>query len=67
MRAYRAELGISQEELALRCGLARTYVSSIERGERNVAYANILKIARALGVPASEWIARAEELSDRMS
>jgi transcriptional regulator with XRE-family HTH domain len=67
MRGFRAELGISQEELAHRSGLARTYVSSVERGERNLGYANLRRIAAALEVPASAWVARAEDLAARMA
>lgn len=48
VRKYRDALGISQEELADRCGLHRTYVGSVERGERNVSLANIVLLARAL-------------------
>jgi len=40
--------GVSQEELAKRARLHRTYVSSVERGERNVSLVNIAKLARAL-------------------
>jgi len=41
---------ISQEELAFRCGLHRTYIGSIERGERNVSLLNIFKICKALEI-----------------
>jgi len=44
----RTAKGISQEELAQRSGLHRTYVSSVERGERNISLANIAKLASAL-------------------
>ncbi|MEX1208768.1 MAG: helix-turn-helix transcriptional regulator [Acidimicrobiia bacterium] len=49
----RQELGISQEELALRCGLHRTYIGGIERAERNISLATLERIADGLGLPAS--------------
>jgi transcriptional regulator with XRE-family HTH domain len=54
VRAYRKKAGISQEALADRCGLDRTYIGGIERGERNVSLRNIATIAHALGVVISE-------------
>jgi transcriptional regulator with XRE-family HTH domain len=54
LRAVRTETGISQEALAQRSGLHRTYVSSVERGERNISLVNIAKLANALGVKLSE-------------
>jgi transcriptional regulator with XRE-family HTH domain len=54
LRTRRQKLGVSQEEFADRCGLDRTYVGGIERGERNVALVNIEKIARAFRIPLSE-------------
>jgi transcriptional regulator with XRE-family HTH domain len=56
---------MSQEAVALAAGLNRGYYSGVERGVRNVALANIVKIADALGVPASEVLARAERISAR--
>jgi transcriptional regulator with XRE-family HTH domain len=53
VRAERERLGISQEELAARAGLHRTYLGGVERGERNVGLLNVLRITRALGIPAS--------------
>lgn len=54
VRALRMKKGISQEELAERCGVHRTYMGRIERGETNITLSNIHKIARGLGVsPAS--------------
>jgi transcriptional regulator with XRE-family HTH domain len=50
VRQLRLEQGISQEELAFNSNLHRTYISDIERAERNVSLANIYKIAKALGV-----------------
>jgi transcriptional regulator with XRE-family HTH domain len=50
VRKYRLEYGWSQEELARRCGLHRTYIGSIERSERNVSLTNVQLIANALEV-----------------
>lgn len=50
VRARRMDLGLSQEALAQRAGLHRTYVGSLERGERNVALVNIVRLGKALGV-----------------
>lgn len=60
IRDLRAGAGISQEALGGRCGLHRTYVGGIERGERNVSFTNLLRIAAALGVRPSELLARSE-------
>lgn len=51
VRKRRRKLGVSQEEFADMCGLDRTYIGGIERGERNVALVNIEKIANALHMP----------------
>ncbi len=60
IRELRAEIGISQEALALEAHLDRSYTGGVERGERNVAYENLIRIANALGVPGSTLLARAE-------
>lgn len=57
IREIRNRRGVSQENLALQCGLDRTYVSGIERGVRNPSLTNILKIAAALDVRPSELFA----------
>ena len=54
IRELRKAKGLSQEAFADRCGLDRTYISGIERGNRNVAIRNIALIAKALGVSISE-------------
>jgi transcriptional regulator with XRE-family HTH domain len=45
--------GWSQERLALESGLARSYLGGVERGRRNIALVNIVKLAETLGVPPS--------------
>ena len=50
IKKYRNELGLSQEELAEKSGLHRTYISSIERFQRNVSLENVQRIADALNV-----------------
>ncbi len=54
VRALRQEQGYSQEEFAAACGLDRTYMGGIERGERNLALRNIDVIARTLGISLGE-------------
>lgn len=53
VRAERQQLSVSQEELAERAGLHRTYLGGVERGERNLGLVNVLRIARALNIPPS--------------
>ncbi len=62
MRRARSKLGISQEELASRAGLHRTYVGGVERCERNVGIDNIERIARALSSSASELLSERKEV-----
>lgn len=65
IRARRKTAGLSQEQLADRSGLHRTYVGGIERGERNVSYSNLLKLARAVAVKPSQLLGEAERFVDR--
>lgn len=56
VRARRKELGLSQEELADRAEVHRTFIGHVERAESNVSIDNIARISEALGVPASELL-----------
>ena len=54
VRSLRQSKGLSQEDLAFKAGMHRTYLGGIERGERNPSLRNIAAIAKALGVTLSE-------------
>jgi transcriptional regulator with XRE-family HTH domain len=60
IRRRREALELSQERLAEVCGLHRTYIGSVERGERNVSIRNLQRICTALGCAASELLMDAE-------
>jgi transcriptional regulator with XRE-family HTH domain len=55
-RAERVRQGLSQEALAQRAELNRSYIGGVERGERNISLLNLLRIARALGVSPADLI-----------
>ncbi len=61
MRRLRQGKGISQEKLAERAGLHRTYIGDVERGTRNVALVNMTRIAKALGVSLGRLIHEMEK------
>lgn len=56
LRKMRLAKGYSQEAFAIKCGVHRTYIGSIERGEQNVSLINIEKIAKALEMNISELL-----------
>ena len=62
LRGRRIELGLSQEGLASKAGLDRTYVGGLERGERNPTLRVISQLAQSLEIRPSELLSRAEEL-----
>ncbi|MFA5393822.1 MAG: helix-turn-helix transcriptional regulator [Candidatus Ratteibacteria bacterium] len=55
VREERMKLGLSQEELASRAGVHRTYIGMIERAEKNITLENIGKVTQALGLKISEF------------
>jgi len=61
LRGRREQMGISQEELAARSGLHRTYVGSVERGERNISFMTLKRYIEGLGL---DWIALGRLLSN---
>ena len=60
VRKVRLEQGISQEELADRCGLHRTYISDVELGTRNISLENIERIAISLNRTLSDFFKEVE-------
>lgn len=65
IRHLRKAAGFSQEGFANACGIHRTYMGALERGERNVSLDNIAKVAAALGVPISSLFIEAEAVGTR--
>lgn len=62
LRQARARSGISQEELALRADVDRTFVSRAERGERQPALTTVFLLAKALGLRADDLVASTREV-----
>jgi transcriptional regulator with XRE-family HTH domain len=56
VRRLRDRAGMTQEDLAHAAGLHWTYVGQIERGERNLTYKNVLKLARGLEISAKRLV-----------
>lgn len=56
VRTTRKRLGISQEELAARAGVHRTYIGMIERAEKNITLINIEKISKGLGIKIDDLL-----------
>jgi transcriptional regulator with XRE-family HTH domain len=61
IRELRSEQGWTQEQFAEFCGLHRTYVGHVERGEKNVSLSTVLRVANALGVRISALFGRGKE------
>ena len=60
LRRVRLAAGFSQEQLGLEAGVQRNFISLIETGQNQPTIGTIVKLARALGVKASELVAEAE-------
>ncbi len=56
LRQHREAKGLTQERLAEKADLDQTYISGIERGLRNPGIKNIVRLARALGIPAAKLL-----------
>lgn len=56
VRAHRLKLALSQEELAERAGIHRTYIGDVERGRRNIGLVNAARIADALGTSLADLV-----------
>ena len=65
LRNYRKAKHISQEELADVCELHRTYIGSVERGERNVTLSTLEVLAGALGVSVTELLTKRASGNDK--
>ena len=64
VRQVRKNRGFSQEAFADLCGIDRSYMGCVERGESNLALVNIEKIVRALNMPLSEFFKFVDASSD---
>ena len=65
IRELRSKRGYSQEAFADICGVHRTFMGTIERGESNLSFQNIFKVATNLGVPLSELFRDLEGMARR--
>ena len=55
IKELRTKQGLSQEDFAFKCDLDRTYITSLERGKRNISLENLEKIAKAFNMTLSEF------------
>jgi transcriptional regulator with XRE-family HTH domain len=66
IRELRTEQGYSQEAFADKCGVHRTFMGTVERGESNLSFQNIAKVATTLGVPLSTLFRDLEGKAQRL-
>jgi transcriptional regulator with XRE-family HTH domain len=65
IKELRSERGWSQEEFAEVCGVHRTYMGHIERGEKNLSFGSLVRVANALGISLSELFKGLEDDESR--
>lgn len=65
IRSYRQDKDLSQEGLAEQCGLHRTYIGSVERGERNVTLSTLEVLASTLGVSVPQLLSKREHSENK--
>jgi transcriptional regulator with XRE-family HTH domain len=69
IRELRLKRGYSQESFADVCGVHRTFMGTLERGESNLSFTNLVKVSKALGITLSQLLSglekRAETLANR--
>lgn len=67
LKRYRKKINITQEALALECGLDRSYMSALERGVRQPTLKTLFKLAEVLKVPPSQMVSDLESLINKSS
>jgi transcriptional regulator with XRE-family HTH domain len=67
IRELRTEQGYSQEAFADKCGVHRTFMGTVERGESNLSFQNIAKVATTLGAPLSTLFRDLEEKAQKLA
>jgi len=67
IRELRTERGYSQESFADKCGVHRTFMGTVERGESNLSFQNIARVAATLGVPLSTLFLGLEQNAESLA
>lgn len=67
IRELRAKQGYSQEAFADLCGVHRTFMGTIERGESNVSFQNLAKVSKALGITLAQLLSGVEKRAEGLA
>jgi transcriptional regulator with XRE-family HTH domain len=67
IRELRSKQGYSQESFADHCGVHRTFMGTIERGESNLSFSNLVKVSEGLGITLSELLSGLEKRAIQIS